>query len=250
MCVACKKEFTALQPVSQDLPHINKTDIVIYTEISGMSEGLYNRQNPIGAYGEIVVEIQKRIGDNTDIQILPLARAYSYCLTNANTILFPMNRTPEREDLFLWVGPLFEIRYSLYAKRGSNIKITSLDAAKQFKAIGTVQGDTREDFLKEHGFTNLENTHDNELNIRKLFADRVQLITGSSTGIVKQMERAGYALDQIEEVYTLFKGALYIAFSKNTDINIYKKWEKAFKDMLNDGTYKKIIKKWYPEEKL
>ncbi len=244
------KEAAKAEAIPMEASAAKQDALVIYTEISGVSDGVYDKQNPYGFYGEIVIEIQKRIGDETEIKIVPWARSYADTLKNRNTMLFPMNRTAEREDLFFWVGPLMNVRYSLYARKGSGIKITSLEDAKKVKTIGTVQDDTREDFLTEQGFTNLEATYDNELNIKKLFADRVQLITGSSTGIGKQLARAGYSLDQVEEVYTLFTGALYIAFSKNTNKNILENWEKAFKEIVDDGTYKRLCMKWFPKEKL
>ncbi|HOT59473.1 MAG TPA: hypothetical protein P5519_08315 [Spirochaetia bacterium] len=112
----CKKEAPMTAGEAPDTPLENGEALTIYTEISGVSYGIYDKQNPYGLYGEIVIEIQKQIGDETEIKIVPWARAYEDCLQNCNVILFPMNRTPEREDLFLWVGPLMDVRYSLYAE--------------------------------------------------------------------------------------------------------------------------------------
>ena len=48
------------------------------------------------------------------------------------------------------------------ARKESGIKIDTLEDAKKVKRIGTLREDTRERFLKEHGFTNLESVSDEQ----------------------------------------------------------------------------------------
>ena len=61
-----------------------------------------------GYVSEIVIEILSRLGgEQTEIQILPWTRAYRYLTQGPNTMIFSVGRTSDREDLFHWVGPVF-----------------------------------------------------------------------------------------------------------------------------------------------
>jgi len=47
-------------------------------------------------------------------QVLPWARAYDRALRHSDVILYSLVRTPERESLFRWVGPISPRRIVLY----------------------------------------------------------------------------------------------------------------------------------------
>jgi hypothetical protein len=52
---------------------------------------------------EIVREIQKRVGNNSDIKIYPWKRAYEIALKEPGIVLFTASRNPDREDRFHWI---------------------------------------------------------------------------------------------------------------------------------------------------
>jgi polar amino acid transport system substrate-binding protein len=87
--------------------------------------------NITGSSVEIVREILRRQKQPDNITMLPWARAYSLLKTKANIVLFTTTRIKEREELFHWVGPLCTSTNAFYAKKGSNIRINSIDVAEQ-----------------------------------------------------------------------------------------------------------------------
>ena len=201
----------------------------------------------VGPSVEIVKEIQERIGSYEAIQVYPWARAYQMALERENIVLFGMTHTKDRHDKFYWVGPLAKKRDILVAKKGSGIKINRLEDAKKVNRIGTLRDDTREEFLKKHGFTNLESVSDEQLNAKKLFLGRIDLWTYKKPGLKKVCELAGVDYNEIEEVYHLREIEVSIAFSKKTPRAIVEKWRKAFNEMLADGAIDSIRKKWNVE---
>ena len=132
----------------------------------------------------------------------------------------------------------------LVAKKGSGIKINSLEDAKKVKRIGTLRDDTRERLLKSHGFTNLEPVSDEQKNAQKLVLGRIDLWTYKKPGLRTVCELAGVDYNEMEEVYHLREMELMIAFSKKTSDSIVQKWRDAFNKMLADGTIMQIRKKW------
>ena len=55
---------------------------------------------------EIVREIQRRLGVNDAIQVVPWARGLNKLDHEPNTMLLTMARTPERESQYQWIGPV------------------------------------------------------------------------------------------------------------------------------------------------
>ncbi len=201
----------------------------------------------VGPSVEIVKEIQKRVGSREEIKVYPWARAYKMALEDENVILFGMTHTKVREDIFKWVGPLATKRDILVAKKGSGVKINSLEDAKKVKRIGTLRDDTRERLLQSHGFTNLESVSDEQKNAQKLVMGRLDLWAYKQPGLKTVCELAGVDYNEIEEIFHLRVIDVSIAFSKKTSDSIVKNRRNYFKDMLADETIKKIRDKWSVE---
>ena len=198
----------------------------------------------VGPSVETVREIQRRVGSNEEIKVYPWARAYKMSLEQENVVLFGMTHTEVRHDQFKWIGPLATKRDILVAKKGSGIKINSLEDAKKIKSIGTLRDDTRERLLKSLGFTNLEPVSDEQFNAKKLVLGRIDLWAYKIPGLRTVCDLGGVDYNEIEEVYNLREINLDIAFSKKTSDSIVEKWRNAFNEMLADGTLMKIRKEW------
>ena len=98
----------------------------------------YTENYPPGNYidnGELTgltVETLNKIWLNNEmdkpiVNVYPWARAYHTVLVTEDTALFTIARTRAREKLFKWVGPLFESKYVLVAKKNRNIKPKNLN---------------------------------------------------------------------------------------------------------------------------
>lgn len=61
-----------------------------------------------GAAHEIIMAVMQEVGVSHSTEILPTHRGYRAAVENANTCFYGLNRTPAREDLFEWVGPLLD----------------------------------------------------------------------------------------------------------------------------------------------
>ncbi len=208
---------------------------------------------PIGLMIDVVTEIQRRLGTTDQIQLMSWSRAMNTAKTEPNVVVMSLARTPEREDLFHWITLVMRKPWVLYAKRGSGIRIKTLDDAKKVKVIGVIRADVRGDWLKSQGFTNLENVTELKQNIKKLLADRVTLIFSSPQDASWFCKQLGVNMNDLEPVLTPNFSLSYIAMSKNgTSLEIVKKWQKAAQQMKDDGTFQTLAEKWaqYTQEQL
>lgn len=197
-----------------------------------------------GFSSDIVLEICQRVGHAKTIQVMPWARAYSSILKEPNRVLFSTTRTPQREELFKWVGPIYRPTIVFYRRTGSGLQIASLDDAKKVGKIGTYIDDAEETLLKDAGFSNLASVGDDFLNPKKLARGRIDLwITGDLEGIYKA-KKAGVDPGDMEMAYKIKTKDYYLAFSKGTADAEIEKWQAALDAMRADGTYENILRKY------
>jgi polar amino acid transport system substrate-binding protein len=222
----------------------------IYTELIGRSQ-FYDEDGTLtGSSVEIVQEIQKRVGDDTEIEVLPWSRAYNLILSEDNVILFSTTLTEERRELFQWVGPIFSQPWVFYVKKGSGVEINSMEDAEKLGRIGTYLNDAREQYLISLGFDNIDSAVNEVNNVKKLNLGRIDTMIASPDNFLASCREAGIDADNFEEAYLVSEQELYITFSKDFDDAIVAEWQEALKSMYEDGTFEEIYLKWYPDARL
>ncbi len=199
---------------------------------------------------EIVQEIQRRMGNKDPIRMVLWSSAYELIQKEANVVLFNMNRTKTREDLFHWIGPINEFSHGFFARKDFNTPIRSLESAKALPRIGVYMDDFRESFLLENGFKNLDRAQTSDANIRKLMAGHVPVVVTSPGGLDTQMSHLGFSIEDIKPLYIFMKTQSYIAISKTTDPTIVNDWHRHLENMKQDGTFPQIFSKWYPNSQV
>ncbi|MDO9465543.1 MAG: transporter substrate-binding domain-containing protein [bacterium] len=207
----------------------------------------FERDGEITGFGtEVVREIIRRLNIADNIRILPWKEGYDLCLKEANVVLFTMKRTELRENLFQWIGPIGSNNTIFYAKKGSGIKIDSMDDAKKVSKIATCSAWFSEQDLKDAGFTNLVSSPVPTENVRQLVEGEVALSIFTDITIPEIAIQAGYSINDLEPVFVVSTGHFYIAISKTTPQSLVDLWKQAFQAMYEDGTFKRIYAKWIP----
>jgi polar amino acid transport system substrate-binding protein len=222
-------------------------NLAIYCEDDNPLQFYDHAGNLTGLTVELVREIQKRVGNRDAIQVVPWARGLDKLNNNPNVLLFSMARTPERDTLYQWIGPITAITYSLYVKAESLIKIESLEDAKKMKLIGVYRDDIRDQTLTRLGFGNLDRASSNVSSFKKLMMGRVSAYADSKMGVENLARAAGFQVSDVKPAFELFKSQLYIAASKNTDPAIVVKWNTALEAMKSDKTFSILQRKYLPE---
>lgn len=197
-----------------------------------------------GLSTEVMFEILNRVKHPKDIKVRLWSEAYEQTMQNSNCILYSMTRTKERQNAFKWVGPVAPDRVVFYEKKGSALKIKSLDDARKVGKIGTYKDSASEQLLKQEGFTNIVSAADDNENAAKLLSGEIDLwIVGELTGIHKA-KASGSDPAGFEKAMDVRETQLYIAFNRETPDEEIAKWQKALDEMKKTGVYKKIMSKY------
>ncbi len=202
---------------------------------------------PAGVAIDIVRELFKETKTEGTIRFYPWKRAYNMGLKQRNTLVFTMSRTPERESLFKWIGPVFSVKVGLYRlRKRSDVQVRTLEDAKRYN-VGTVRGYASEKKLLNAGFEigkNIDQASDEIKNVKKFLLQRVDLICSTDLVLAYYLRKEGHRLNETERVVSL-KGQFdeYMGFNKDTDDSVVESFTKAFDSIKQDGVYDKIISK-------
>lgn len=226
------------------------TPLTLLTENDPPSQFAGPDGEPTGYTVELVRAVQRKLGSQDDIKIVPWARGYQMVQNEPNVALFLMARTAERNSLFQWVGPVLEVEYGLYGTADSKLHLGSLEDAKRLRSIGVYRDDARDLMLTKAGFTNLDRITSNKANVQKLMSGRVDLYASSSLAYGVEAVDAGFKPADLKLVWPLQQTQLYIAMSKGTPASVVQAWNAALKQLRQDGSWQKVLKKYYPQSKL
>jgi ABC-type amino acid transport substrate-binding protein len=216
-----------------------------YPPVTFMKDGKVS-----GFVTDVVREIISRQGIRDNIKLISWEEAYKEALSNPNAVLFSTERTEEREKLFQWVGPVGKNSSIFYAKKGSGIKINSLEEARKMAAIATTTDWFTEQYLKSKGFTNLVSSPLPITNVKQLMDGEIQLSIFTDITIPEIAKKAGYSMDVLEPVFTVSNTYFYIAISLGTPVELVKKWQSVLDDLKSDGTFEKIYRNYIPNADL
>ncbi|UZP66098.1 transporter substrate-binding domain-containing protein [Desulfovibrio mangrovi] len=203
-----------------------------------------------GGCADIVKEILRRTntGIPQGIRILPWSRAYSMAQQHPDVALFSTVRSPERENKFRWVGPIYSDTLVMMKRRGSNARASNLEEAKKF-TVGVMQDYAAEEVLRTNKFPRIYSIPGApEQMIYMLAHDRVDMWLESWPSGVFYAARAGKPVNWLEPLFPVSHEELYIAFSPQTNPETIQRWSDALEEMRKDGTYAAILNRF--EERL
>lgn len=184
----------------------------------------------VGSATTLVEKVLKEADVKYEIIIQPWARAYNTALLQPNVLIYSLARTKEREELFSWLGSIQKVQYSLYGL--NNVKLTATDSFETINNFRLALGRNSaiHHYLVNKKLTNFHLINSSEQSIKMLLADRVDLITGSDLYFYKTCQNQNLDCSEIKPIFPLkdLEVTLYLAASKNTDIEIIKRIQVAF----------------------
>ncbi|QBZ90353.1 ABC transporter substrate-binding protein [Pseudomonas viciae] len=206
----------------------------------------YAREGQLVGPGTRIAEETLKRAELTDFRmgLYPWARAYEKALHEPNVLIFPLDRTPAREELFKWVGEIHQSTTKLYKMRGGEaITINSLEEAKQYD-IGVVRNDAKQVYLQQQGFTRLVVSVDNHDNFQKLLNHQIQLLPMPENTARLMSKDAAVDFTSLEEVYSLDERPhrVHLAFSLSTSNEVVAKAQRAFEQLKASGEVARIMR--------
>ncbi|KAB8033614.1 substrate-binding periplasmic protein [Fluviispira multicolorata] len=195
---------------------------------------------------EIVNEMLRLMNSKDSIEVIPFPRLINIIDKQPNTAGFSVYQTDENKDNYQWVGPLAKGTVGFFKRSDSKVSIKSLDDAKKKVIIGVQLGSSHEKFLNKNGFKNLyrvaqsQNVIGNSL-IHMLISGRFDLWMATDVSVYARAEKQNIPSEKIIMAYKIRTNQLYIAFSKQTDPKIVKKYRKYFFKVKNSPFYQDLF---------
>lgn len=228
----------ALQGLTEALPPLNYEQD---GKVTGFSSELLDLM-----VAEAGVALQK--------QLLPWGRAYDRATRPGDTVLYSLVRTPEREPLFRWVGPIGPRRILLYrwVDRG-DIQPKTLDDVRNYRIGSTLESAATKHLLKsgfatlppEGGTAGLELGVNDEQNMRKFIARRFDLLVSLDWAAAFNAKNAGIDPADLVPVLVLDDSLSYwYGLNLSVDAEVARKLNAALQKIKSDGRYTQLRQKY------
>jgi polar amino acid transport system substrate-binding protein len=193
---------------------------------------------------ELVEALIQRTGQPAHIELQPWTRIYQLAQRTPDTAVFTIVRTPAREALFQWVGPIFRGTTSLYSLKSSHLQVTDITSAMGTGTVAAPKLWYSYDTLKTLGFTELYATRGPEQMVKMLKAGRVKLIPTEDLTLAQVLASGGLTPAEVEAQVPLLHSDYYIAFSPQTDPAVVAQWQQQLDGMTEDGSLTAVLQRW------
>ena len=188
-----------------------------------------------GISTDIVRAMLDAAGYEYEIAVYPWARAIALARTQVNTCVYSMSRTPEREALYKWIGPLVANDWTLFARSGAS-RPQTLDEAMMMR-IGSYQGDAIVAYLQTRGHQ-VDVAPSDDVNPKKLLAGRIDFwATGKLIGQYRLKQQG---VENVEPVLTFNHTEMYLACQVQLPDAQVQKLTQVLRVLEKSGAIKKI----------
>jgi len=200
-----------------------------------------------GMATEVVRAIMALTGDDFEIVLLPSMRTAHVLQHRPHTIMYSLFRTPERESLYKWVGPIVEESIHPYQLANASQPINSLEQLLRAPQITTRHAGLVPTMLQSLGFNNLDRSAGESHQLyRMLLAGRTDIIVGDTdVGVAYYSAQLNIAPGTLRRVpIELYRSSLYIAFSRDSDDALVAAWAAALARLRRTGELARIQRRY------
>ena len=201
----------------------------------------------VGIATEIVQAIFKEAGLAIALESYPWKRSYYYSRHDGNSFIYTINRSPEREKYFHWIGPILPKRTWLYRlKSRDDIRVSCLDDLKNYTTT-VMLGYSLTKKLEDAGLR-----RDKELIVKTTKKDQLHvflhghadLITGNEFTLPRVLKGSGFTVNDMVPVLQMSDQGYYLAANLQISPEIIARLQAANKKIQQSGLVQQIIKKY------
>ncbi len=199
----------------------------------------------VGTATEVVELTLQRAGlTDYSVHLYPWARAYDMALKEPQVLIFLIARTAAREQQFHWAGEIMQIQYHLYRLKRRPLEVTDLASARAY-TIGVMRDDVRQQYLRSRGFDKLVVSAQPLDNFRKLLSGQVDLVPLTADDATMLCKETGFDCADLQRVLTLDEAStgLYMAYSRQTPLEVVQRTRQAFEKLKAEGLVKRTMER-------
>ncbi|WP_105201236.1 MULTISPECIES: substrate-binding periplasmic protein [unclassified Pseudoalteromonas] len=221
--------------------------VQVVTELSPPNQILIN-DNIGGSSTDIVRHVLSEANVDADINIYPWARAFYLAKKQANTLIYSLAKTPEREPLFHWLGKVAYFRLGFVSLSSSkHINIKQLEDARAYR-IAVQRDDISALFFVKRGFTVLQTT-DIKHSYRLLLSGKVDLIIDDPNYVGAMAQQFNLPASHLRFISAIEELSVYgyLAANKDMDATTVANIKEAFAAIEDTTWYQQKLRNPYHE---
>jgi polar amino acid transport system substrate-binding protein len=194
---------------------------------------------------ELTEAICAKVGVSTKIEFYPWARAYALALADPRVVVIPLTRTLPRESHFQWLVKLYQQRF-VFITKIDKPPITSVEEAQKAKSIGVLRSSPTVDFaLGEHiPKASIFKTDSVEAALKALDGGIIDTYYGSEAITMETIRSSHRKLSDYHVGVAIGSGDIWMASSGGFSDSDVAALRKAFDELVSDGTYAHLLKKY------
>lgn len=229
---------STLLAYTEELPPLN---FLQHDKVSGFSS-------------ELLQAMADKAAIPLSLQLLPWARAYAMTQSTPGSLLFSTVRTPERENLFRWVGPISPRRIYLYRLAGRrDIQLHSIEQLRQLRTSTLFESATQKRLL-ELGLRigqEQDSGRSDAVNLGKLQLGRVDLVAMLDWAMAWQLQQAGLDAHLVQPVALLDDTRQYwYALNRQTPDDTVRRLQAALDALEQSGYTERLRQKYMGRDKV
>ncbi|WP_462158822.1 substrate-binding periplasmic protein [Pseudoalteromonas sp. GB56] len=182
--------------------------------------------------------------------LLPWHRAFKEAQSTINSGVFSTSRTAQREQGFIWVGPLVSSNSCFYRlKERTDITVVNEQSLKNY-TVGITRGDIYESVLQGIGLQKGKNylTYSKKQGESNMFKQgKLDLLIGLSLTLESQLFAVGLKPEDVVPVFELNDDSLvgnYLALNKQSAPLVAAKLQNALDNLKQSGEVESIISRY------
>ena len=195
-------------------------------------------------YLALVKQLLRDMQHSEHIREVPLARGLQQLALRERVMLFNVYRTPQREPLYRWVGPLLRDRSMLYQRTAHALPLGSLMQARALP-VCALRGGAHAQKLEELSFRNITLHNSYAGCLRMLAGGRVALAALSENDYPAKLREAGLSADVLRASgVVLMESEGYIAVSLATPPAEVVQWNQALQLLRQSAHYQTLQRQY------
>lgn len=191
-----------------------------------------------GFASDLLREMAREAGHDVQLEIMPWMRAYRTVKQAPGSALYSIARSPDREALFKWVGPIAPRRIMLYAQtQRQEVAIAGRQDLPRYRHA-VLSGSSAASQLQQMGVptAQMEYGHSDEVNLKKLLLGRADTVVMLDWAMRWQQKLQQVDAARIRPVWTVDQRYQYwFAFNKDTDPAVLRSLQQALDRLRTDG---------------
>lgn len=192
-----------------------------------------------GLLHDLVREMMKLQKIEKPVEFMAWSEAVQEADKTPGTVFFPVTRSKDREDKYLWLAKIFDMDRPFTGRPGS-APINTIEDAKRLKAVGTTEKSASLAFLKQKGLTNIVEFPTSRDLMKGLLDGKIDVAYQPAPFCKADWKAVGgqgtLVFGEPQE-----RSAAYLAAHKESKLNPVD-WQEALKVIELDGSFDQMLK--------